>query len=91
MEFTTKSPRVHIAMLALLAVMATPAFAADDATETVVATAVKIDADDRSRELAENANKEAAEEAAEAVLSDTQLDLDIRLIGPTSVTIARDR
>ena len=42
-------------------------------------------------ERARRANAEAARLAAESVRAQTQLDLDIRLIGPTSVKIAGDR
>ena len=43
---------------------------------------------DMSLEQAREANETAAREAAEAVRTATRLDLDIRLIGPTSITIA---
>ena len=43
---------------------------------------------DTSREQAREANEEAARDAAEAVKAATQLDLDIRLIGPTSLKVA---
>jgi hypothetical protein len=38
-----------------------------------------------NRQRAREAQAEAAQHAAEAVLSATKLDLDIRLIGPTSI------
>ena len=44
-----------------------------------------------SREQAREANEEAAREASEAIEASTRLDLDIRLIGPTSVKIAGQR
>ena len=52
--------------------------------------AAEDDAESRetSREQAREANEEAARDAAEAVKAATQLDLDIRLIGPTSLKIA---
>lgn len=63
----------------------------DDAT-TVVATAmIAVNTEATSRDGARIANKEAAEKAVKAVLADNRLDLDIRLIGPTSVKIASDR
>lgn len=40
------------------------------------------------REIAADAIRAAAEEAVRSVLKDTRLDLDIRLIGPTSPRIA---
>jgi hypothetical protein len=44
-----------------------------------------------SLEQAKRANEAAAESAIATVLADTRLDLDIRLMGPTSVKIASDR
>lgn len=41
-----------------------------------------------SREQARQANEEAARDAADAVKAAMQLDLDIRLIGPTSLKVA---
>jgi hypothetical protein len=46
---------------------------------------------DQAREHAREAVEAAAREAARAVRDSNQLDLDIRLLGPTSVTIASDR
>lgn len=46
---------------------------------------------DASRKQAREANTEAAREAAEALEAATRLDLDIQLIGPTSVKIAGKR
>lgn len=40
------------------------------------------------KEIAADAIKAAADEAARSVLKETRLDLDIRLIGPTSPRIA---
>ena len=91
MEFTINSLRRTFALLTCVAVFAVPAAAEEEATDTLVTTAVKVDTNEASRELAEVANATAAEDAAEAVLSATQLDLDIRLVGPTSVTIAAGR
>jgi hypothetical protein len=50
-----------------------------------------VDTDLSNRELASKANKAAADQAARSVIEATRLDLDIRLIGPTSVRIAGDR
>jgi hypothetical protein len=62
-----------------------PAMAAEpavlDAAEETAATEVR----NSNRERAQQAQAEAAQHAAEAVLSATKLDLDIRLIGPTSM------
>jgi hypothetical protein len=43
------------------------------------------------RAMAKKAAADAASLAIESVTADNKLDLDIRLIGPTSVTIASDR
>ena len=48
------------------------------------------DSGDRAREQARKAVETAAREAARAVQDSNQLDLDIRLIAPTSVKIAGD-
>jgi len=50
-----------------------------------------VDTDTVNRELAREANTAAAEQAVAAVIEATRLDLDIRLIGPTSVKIAGDQ
>lgn len=55
-------------------------------TEAALADAGKV-----NRELAREANELAAEKAVKSVLENNKLDLDIRLIGPTSVKIAADR
>jgi hypothetical protein len=44
-----------------------------------------------SREHARQANEAAVEDATRAIEADTQLDLDIRLIGRTSVRIAGEQ
>ena len=44
--------------------------------------------EEASREHARQANEAAVEDATRAIEADTQLDLDIRLIGRTSVLIA---
>ena len=49
------------------------------------------DSGDRAREQGRNAVETAAREAARALQDSNQLDLDIRLIGPTSVKIADGR
>ena len=68
------------------------ALAADDivpdpASQPRAATGkARLQAD--SRERGAKAVAEATRSAIESVKADTKLDLDIRLIGPTSVTIA---
>lgn len=44
-----------------------------------------------SRDLAEQANNEAVLRAIQTVQTDAKLDLDIKLIGPTSIKIAAKR
>ena len=44
-----------------------------------------------SLDLAEQANNEAVRQAIQSVRANTKLDLDIKLIGPTSVKIASKR
>lgn len=69
---------------------------ADDDTTIVVTESAALSANNSADKVsrvrkAAIANENAAERAVEAVLSDVKLDLDIRLIGPTSVKIASDR
>ncbi len=67
--------------------MLAPAMADDTAafdTRDVSSSRVQ----DASREQARQANEAAVKEAAEAIEADARLDLDIRMIGRTSVTIA---
>jgi len=76
-------------------VLGSPAKASDETRSPliveapVVATAAAIPLTrDVNRERADAANEAAAERAVKSVLADTKLDLDIKLIGPTSVRIA---
>ncbi len=77
----------------LVAMLLTTAAIAD--TETTVAVTAETSAvsasNEISRERAEKATTVAAEKAIAAVIADTKLDLDIRLIGPSSTKIAGDR
>ncbi len=84
----TKATIAGLTLASLLAI--SPAFA-DEHAVTETDEAVTISADQVTRDLLKKANAEAAEKAVEAVLADTKLDLDIRLIGPTSVKIASER
>ncbi len=69
-------------ILALSGVLVAPAgWASDDAGA----------GRESSREQAREANEDAAREAADAVRNATRLDLDIRLIGPTSLAVADRR
>ena len=81
---------VTAALAAIL--LSTSAIADTDTTVTVAAEAAAVVASDQiSRDRAEKATTVATEQAIAAVLADTKLDLDIRLIGPTSTRIAGDR
>ena len=73
------------ALLILAALAGAPAFAAEPADEAKVEKEAAAEVRTTNRERAERAQAEAARNAAEAVRSATKLDLDIRLIGPTSV------
>jgi len=83
--------QVVIAGLALASLLNIGPVIADELVATESQDTVKISASQVSRDQLKKANTAAAEKAAEAVLADTKLDLDIRLIGPTSVKIAGDR
>ncbi len=61
----------------------------DAVAETAAATTA--DTAELNRNRAESANTAAVEDAIEAVLADNKLELDIRFIGRTSVTIADSR
>jgi type II secretory pathway component PulK len=78
---------------ALVAILLTTAAIAD--TETTVVATAQTSAESASNEIsrrqAEKATKVATEKAIAAVLADTKLDLDIRLIGPTSTRVAGER
>lgn len=74
-----------VATLVLTGLAGAPSLAAEsaDKAEAVETTAAEVKTSNRKR--AEQAQAEAAKSAAEAVLAATKLDLDIRLIGPTSM------
>jgi len=74
-----------LAALIVTGLPAAPAMGAEpaDAVQTEEGSASEVR--NSNRERAEQAQAEAARHAAEAVLSATKLDLDIRLIGPTSI------
>ncbi len=61
---------------------------ADDSVPFDANEASSEQIEETSKEQARQANEAAVEEAVRAVEADTQLDLDIRLIGRTSVLIA---
>ncbi len=60
---------------------------ADDVAEPTTATE-STSPDQHSRENAKAANEAAVNEAVTAVIEATRLELDVRLIGPTSITVA---
>lgn len=92
-EMTHKINPGRTITVALAAIfLSTTAIADTDAIVTVTADAASVVASDQvSRERAEKATTVATEQAIAAVLADIKLDLDIRLIGPTSKRIAGDR
>jgi hypothetical protein len=75
-----------IVVSGLIAAGAPAAENQDAVTESTAATAA--DTAELNRSRAESANTAAVEDAIEAVLADNKLELGIRLIGRTSVTIA---
>ena len=86
-----KNKRSLAAGLALVSLYAVNAGIADEIVVTETREDAIMLADEVQREQAEKANTAAVERAVEAVLADTRLDLDIRLIGPTSIKIAGKR
>lgn len=81
------------ASAALVAILLTTAAIADtDTTAAATTETYAVSASyEISRERVEKATTMAAEKAIAAVLADTKLDLDIRLIGPRSTKIAGDQ
>ena len=80
--------RKLITGLAIVSVLFASAASAENSATTESSS---INVAKESLEQAKRANEAAAESAIATVLADTRLDLDIRLIGPTSVKIASDR
>ena len=87
MEITNRRTLI----LALSGLLAFNSSFADEAALKEAPKPAVVDTDTVNRELAREANTAAAEQAVAAVIEETRLDLDIRLIGPTSVKIAGDR
>lgn len=78
---------ISTSFLALgLGLFAAPAMASDETS--IEAETRIVSTDQHSRESAKAANEAAVTEAVNAVIEATRLDLDIRLIGRTSVTVA---
>jgi hypothetical protein len=69
-----------------LALLSAPGLASEDGVASTPDQ--NIEADRQSRESAKEANEEAVNDAVNAVIEATRLDLDIRLIGQSSITIA---
>lgn len=87
MKYSTKKALA----LALCGLLALNGASAEDAAATKADDFEVIDTDAINRDLARKAVEAAAEEAVKAMRSENRLDLDIHLIGPTSVKIAGDR
>ena len=86
----TKHTFLAVTVLTGLLALAPTSFAEDSAS----ATSGDTDSTDTSAvhlAMAKKATADAASLAVESVRADNELDLDIRLIGPTSVTIASER
>ena len=80
-----------IPALVLAGALATTSGQAEELKDQEAYAAQRANASEQSIERAKEANEDAAKQAVEAVLTSTQLDLDIRLVGPTSKKIAGDR
>lgn len=80
----------RILVVAALVAASLPA-QADQAARTDALSRPVINTNAVNREQARTANERAAKQAIEAVLEANRLDLDIKLIGPTSKKIASDR
>ena len=83
--------RTVVAGLALASLLTVNASFADEIVVTESLQEAVIVTDEVNRALVAQAQVTAVEKAIETVLADIRLDLDIRLIGPTSVTIAAKR
>ena len=79
--------------MTVAAVLLSVSAIADTDTTVIVTTETSAvsSSNEVSRDRAEKATIVATENAIAAILADTKLDLDIRLIGPTAVKIAGDR
>ena len=91
-EMNTKVKLVNPAVIAALLLFAgsagTAPARADDRIALRSSKAPSEQIEEISRSQARQANETAVEEAARAVEADTQLDLDIKLIGRTTMPIA---
>ena len=76
--------------VALVGLLGVNASYADDVVRVEAPRSAVVEIETTNRERAKEANETAARKAIEAVLAETRLDLDIRLIGPTSRKIAAE-
>ena len=83
--------RTVFAGLVLTSLLTINTSIADEVIVTESLTDATTNTSELNRDLAAKAQAAAVEKAVEAVLAETRLDLDIRLIGPTSVKIAGER
>ena len=85
------NPATIAALLLFAASTSTALALADDRKGYEANDTSPAQIEEASREHARQANETAVEDAARAIEADTRLDLDIRLIGRTSVRIAGDQ
>ena len=91
LEIEMKNKPTLVTGLLLAGLLAVSTTFADEVVATETRDDTTMRSSDVQRDRAKEANASAAEKAAEAVLADAKLDLNIRLIGPTSVKIAAER
>jgi hypothetical protein len=84
------NPAVIAALLLFAGSAGTAPAMADDRGPLETSEMSSAQIEEASKEHAALANEAAVEEAAQAIKAATRLDLDIRLIGRTSVIIAGD-
>ncbi len=84
------NPAVIAALLLFAGSAGTAPAMADDRGPLETSEMSSAQIEEASKEHAALANEAAVEEAAQAIKAATRLDLDIRLIGRTSVSIAGD-
>ena len=85
------NPATIAALLLFAASTSTASVRSDDRNDDEAHDVSPAQIEEASREHARKANEAAIEDAARAIEADTRLDLDIRLIGRTSVRIAGDQ
>lgn len=86
-----KHPMTKATALLLASVLAVNTVWSEDKASEAASKTPAVENAQLNRDRARIANETAAAEAAKAVLESNRLDLDIRLIGPTSIRIAGDR